>query len=171
LLCFYNGLYLDPHLLPELNGTQLKYWLRGKLFTIDLSVNDYVVTVNGKTVRDTVPFAVDDKGDKMSLKDLPMSTNVVKKHKEDLTPESPFESLYLTSKLEDFSFTARKSNEPINATLFDLQGRKVATLLNGKFTGHHQISHVLPGLSSGIYILEVSVNTVNVLNKKFLIES
>jgi len=167
----YNGLYLDPHLLPELNGTQLKYWLRGKLFTIDLSVNDYAITVNGKTVRDTVPFAVDDKGDKMSLKDFPMSTNVVKQQKEGLNPESPIESLFLTSKLAEISFTAKKSNDTIDATLFDLQGRKVATLLNGKFTGHHQISHVLPGLSSGIYILEVSVNNINVLNKKFLIES
>lgn len=167
----YNGLYLEPHLLPELNGTQLKYWLRGRLFTIDLSVNDYAVTVNGKTVRDTVPFAIDDAGNRMSLKEIPMSTSHVKGNKGVFDPESPFESLFLTSRMAQFSFTAKKSSDTIDATLFDLQGRKVATLINGKFSGHHQISHVLPGLSTGIYILEVCVNNKSVLNKKFLIES
>jgi hypothetical protein len=62
----YNGLYLEPHLTSELNGTQLKYWLRDHLFTIDLNVNDYAVTVNGVTVRDTRPFAVDDMGNRMT---------------------------------------------------------------------------------------------------------
>ena len=63
----YNGLYLDPHLVSELNGTQLKYRLRNKLFTIDLSINDYAITVNGVTVRDTRPFAVDDDGNRIEI--------------------------------------------------------------------------------------------------------
>jgi hypothetical protein len=61
----YNGLYLEPHLTSELNGTRLKYMLRGKLFTIDLSVGNYAITVNGVTVRDTKPFAVDDNGNRL----------------------------------------------------------------------------------------------------------
>jgi len=69
----YNGLYLDPHLTAELNGTQLKYRLRNKLFTIDLSINDYAITVNGVTVRDTRPFAVDDNGNRM---EIPTSSDV-----------------------------------------------------------------------------------------------
>ena len=63
----YNGLYLDPHLVLELNGTQLKYRLRNKLFIIDLSVNEYAITVNGVTVRDTSPFAVDDNGNRLKI--------------------------------------------------------------------------------------------------------
>jgi hypothetical protein len=77
----YNGLYLEPHLVPELNGTQLKYWLRNKLFTIDLSMHQYAITVNGVTVRDTVPFAVDDNGKRMKLKFIPGSTGSSKMSK------------------------------------------------------------------------------------------
>ena len=74
----YNGLYLEPHLVPELNGTQLKYWLRNKLFTIDLSMHQYAITVNGITVRDTVPFAVDNYGKRMKLNFIPGSMGGVK---------------------------------------------------------------------------------------------
>lgn len=54
----HDRLYLEPHLTPELNGTQLKYELRGKLHRIDLSVDDYTITVGGFTVHDQKPFAV-----------------------------------------------------------------------------------------------------------------
>ncbi len=64
----YNGLYLEPHLIPELNGTRLNYWLRNQLFIIELSMNDYAVTVNGVTVSDTRPFAIDDKGNRLPMK-------------------------------------------------------------------------------------------------------
>lgn len=63
----HNGLYLEPHLLPELAGTKLNYWLRNKTFNIELNENDYTITVNGVTVRDSVPFAVDDFGNKLDL--------------------------------------------------------------------------------------------------------
>ena len=63
----HNGLYLEPHLTPELNGTKVRYWLRGQIYTIDLSVNDYAVTINGVTVRDSKPFAVDDDGNKLDV--------------------------------------------------------------------------------------------------------
>ena len=70
----YNGLYLEPHLVSELNGTQLKYRLRNKLFIIDLSVNEYAITVNGVMVRDTKPFAVDDNGNRLKI---PTSVGVI----------------------------------------------------------------------------------------------
>ena len=55
----WNRLYLDPHLTPELSGTQLKYWLRNQTYLIDLKTDDYGVTVDEFTVRDKKPFAVD----------------------------------------------------------------------------------------------------------------
>jgi len=165
----YNGLYLEPHLLPELNGTQLKYRLRGKLFTIDLNVNDYAITVNGVTVRDTKPFAVDDMGNRLSLSDIPMSTKFVGTSKE-INSKNPFEKIVITSKIADLSFTPPKANDTINATLFDLQGRKVAELINGSYSGHQEISKALTGLKTGMYILYASVNSKSVLREKYLIE-
>jgi hypothetical protein len=37
----YNRLYVDPHLTKELNGTTVKYWLRGQNYTLQLSVDNY----------------------------------------------------------------------------------------------------------------------------------
>ncbi len=62
----WNRLYLDPHLTPELDGTQLKYWLRGRTYLIDLKSNDYGIVVNNFTVRDKRAFAVDVKQDTLS---------------------------------------------------------------------------------------------------------
>ncbi len=55
----WNRLYLDPHLTPELSGTQLKYWLRGRDYLIDLKMGDYGLSVDKFTVRDKKAFAVD----------------------------------------------------------------------------------------------------------------
>ena len=84
--------------------------------------------------------------------------------------ENPFEKISITSQNADLSFTAQGSNDRIEATLFDLQGRKVASIFNGRFTGHHQISQPLPNLEYGVYVLQVRVNNKSVLNKKILIE-
>ena len=62
----WNRLYLDPHLTPELGGTQLKYWLRGQTYLIDLKMDDYGITVGKFTVRDKKPFAVDVKQNTLS---------------------------------------------------------------------------------------------------------
>ena len=40
-----NRLYLEPHLMSELNGTKLRYPLRGKLYEIDLSTEGSAITV------------------------------------------------------------------------------------------------------------------------------
>jgi hypothetical protein len=53
-----NRLYLEPHLTPELNGTQLKYQLRGQDYRIDLDISGSAITAQGITVRDTSPFGV-----------------------------------------------------------------------------------------------------------------
>ncbi len=54
----WNRLFLEPHLTPELNGTQLKYRLRGQTYTIDLNMDDYRVAANGWALRGHQPFAV-----------------------------------------------------------------------------------------------------------------
>jgi|GEM_PF-3381204 len=66
--------------------------------------------------------------------------------------EYSFENFVLTSRLADFYFTTKNANDTIEAVLFDLQGRKVATLLGGKYSGYNHISHALPGLTSGLYL-------------------
>jgi len=58
----YNRLYLEPHLAPELNGTQLNYQLRGKHYHIALNVDDYTIAVNSFIVRDQSPFAINAEG-------------------------------------------------------------------------------------------------------------
>ncbi|MHB8524039.1 MAG: alpha-L-rhamnosidase-related protein [Limisphaerales bacterium] len=61
----YNRLYLEPHLTPDLDGTQLKYWLRGRQYRIRLSRDDYAVSVDGFTARDRKPFAVNVAGHRL----------------------------------------------------------------------------------------------------------
>jgi hypothetical protein len=42
----YNRFYLDPHITPELYGTELKYNFRGQRLTINLDSNSYAVGNN-----------------------------------------------------------------------------------------------------------------------------
>lgn len=53
-----NRLLLDPHLTLDLDGTQLRYHLRGRQYVVDLATTGSAVTVNGVTVRAATPFAV-----------------------------------------------------------------------------------------------------------------
>ncbi len=55
----YNRLYLEPHLTPELNGTVVKYNLRGQALRIDLSVGKFLVSHDGISVSCAKPFGVD----------------------------------------------------------------------------------------------------------------
>ncbi len=59
----YNRLYLEPHLTAELNGTQLRYQLRGQSYAIDLSTAGSRMAVDDFAVRATQPFAINAKGD------------------------------------------------------------------------------------------------------------
>jgi hypothetical protein len=54
----YNRLYLEPHLTADLNGTQLKYWLRNELYIIDLNYDNYTITINNFKLRHKTAFAV-----------------------------------------------------------------------------------------------------------------
>jgi hypothetical protein len=54
----YNRLYLEPHLMPELNGTKIKYWLRGEQYHISLSENNYAVSVNRYSVTTRNSFGI-----------------------------------------------------------------------------------------------------------------
>lgn len=53
-----NRLYLEPHLTGELNGTKLRYPLRGRLYEIDLGAGSCAMTAGACTLRDAHPFAV-----------------------------------------------------------------------------------------------------------------
>lgn len=53
-----NRLYLEPHLTGELNGTKLRYPLRGKLYEINLSTAGCAITAGACTLRDSNPFGV-----------------------------------------------------------------------------------------------------------------
>ena len=53
-----NRLYLEPHLTSELNGTKLRYPLRGQLYEINLSTEGCAITAGGCTLRDAHAFGV-----------------------------------------------------------------------------------------------------------------
>jgi len=53
-----NRLYLDPHLTSELNGTQLRYELRGKLYCVELNTAGCAITSGDCTLRDPHPFGI-----------------------------------------------------------------------------------------------------------------
>jgi alpha-L-rhamnosidase len=99
------------------------------------------------------------------------STGVSNPHMGNQPTENPFERIYLTTQLAEFTFTTQHANDKINTTLYNSLGHKVASPLCGNFSGHYQLSRSLPALSPGVYMLHASVNNKNILNKKFLIEN
>lgn len=54
----YNRLYLEPHLTSDLNGTRLKYWFRNQDYLINLSKEEYSITVNNFSVSNKYPFGI-----------------------------------------------------------------------------------------------------------------
>jgi len=61
----YNRLYLEPHLTTEINGTQLKYWLRNQNYVIDLSKGKYSISIDNFSVSNKHPFAVNYNGNEL----------------------------------------------------------------------------------------------------------
>lgn len=53
-----NRLYLEPHLTDDLNGTKLRYSLRGQLYLVNLNTGDYSISAGACTLCDSHPFAV-----------------------------------------------------------------------------------------------------------------
>jgi len=54
----HNRLYLEPHLKPKLNGTQLKYPLRGATYLIDLSAASYEIKSGKFSLSSVKPFGI-----------------------------------------------------------------------------------------------------------------
>ncbi len=54
----YNRLYLAPHLTKDLNGTRVKYWMRGVNYMIGLSVDDYTINANLFTIQSNNSFGM-----------------------------------------------------------------------------------------------------------------
>ncbi|MBT1687243.1 glucosidase family protein, partial [Dawidia soli] len=52
----YNRFYLDPHITPELAGTQVKYNYRGQRLTIDLAMDQYAVSNGRFTIKASTDF-------------------------------------------------------------------------------------------------------------------
>ena len=59
----YNRLYLEPHLAPELNGTHLRYPLRGQCYLADLNTAGCALTAEDFTLRCAGPFGFNARGD------------------------------------------------------------------------------------------------------------
>jgi hypothetical protein len=57
-----NRLFLDPRLTDELNGTELRYQLRGRPYVIALSTGGCAVTAGACTLRASTPFGVNATG-------------------------------------------------------------------------------------------------------------
>ena len=58
----HNRLYLEPHLTAELNGTRLRYQLRGQTYIIDLDAGASRLGADDFAVRSAEPFAVNMSG-------------------------------------------------------------------------------------------------------------
>ena len=54
----YDRLYLEPHLTPELDGTRIKYNLRGQTYHIFLNTNLHSIAVNNFVLHSSGAFAV-----------------------------------------------------------------------------------------------------------------
>jgi hypothetical protein len=63
----HNRLYLEPHLTPELNGTQVKYPLRGKTYTIDLSTTSYEVASGKFALKSAEAFGINIASDSLEF--------------------------------------------------------------------------------------------------------
>ena len=59
----HNRLYLEPHLTPELNRTQLRYSLRNQAYVIDLNQNGSRMATGEFAVGDAEPFGLSVRGD------------------------------------------------------------------------------------------------------------
>lgn len=53
-----NRLYLEPHLIPDLNGTEFPYEMRGQKYSIKLSKENYSIAAGNYSISESQPFAV-----------------------------------------------------------------------------------------------------------------
>jgi hypothetical protein len=62
----YNRMLLDPHLAPELDGTEVNYDFRGKKLKISLSQGNYAIEEGGKIVKSPTAFGLDFEPDQLT---------------------------------------------------------------------------------------------------------
>ncbi|GAA4313347.1 hypothetical protein GCM10023149_09080 [Mucilaginibacter gynuensis] len=62
----WNRMGLEPNLLAKLNGTEFKYKHLGTLYTLNLSVNNYVMRSNGFTISSKAVFGANKTGNTLS---------------------------------------------------------------------------------------------------------
>lgn len=131
-----NWLYLAPHLPPELNGTQLRYELRGQVYEIDLRADTASITAGKCTLCAPHPFAANADGTGMQYfrgaeSDWALSV-------------SPPKDVALTVEIEHWPATADAPREWIESV-----AQKSS-----------KISHVIKGLTpNAVYQLHVDGQT------------
>ena len=127
----YNRLYLEPHLTADLNGTQLKYWLRNQYYIINLSKENYSIDVNNFSVSNKNPFGINYNGNELNYFNG-NNKNVSLKIKS----EKPCSIYILGWREDDMSWkqTAKKSMNNIRYDLRELNINKIYELyINNKF--------------------------------------
>src|SRR6202012_3462623 len=62
----YNRLYLEPHLTPDLAGTELRYNFRGRSLMISLDTSGYSIADGAFRISASEPFAFSHVGDTLS---------------------------------------------------------------------------------------------------------
>ena len=63
----YNRIYLEPHITPELDGTEIKYNLREKNYLIGLKTGKTTVKTDNFTVTSSKPFGVNPGRNEMAV--------------------------------------------------------------------------------------------------------
>ena len=81
--------------------------------------------------------------------------------------KNPIDRIAVSSDKINISFNFNHSNNFIQASIYDLSGIKVKTILNGNYAGIYQVS--LPKMSSGVYILNIDFDKERSISQKFII--
>lgn len=63
----WNRMGLEPNMLETLNGTKFSYTHRGTVYHLELSVNDYVMSTNGFSVKSNESFGADKSGNTLKF--------------------------------------------------------------------------------------------------------
>lgn len=141
----YNRFYLNPHITPELAGTQLKYQYRKQLLTIDLSTDQYSVSDGRFKIISKEDFGFYSKDNTLLYfkgnNDIP-SLKIISSEKNDLTLEikrwndkeclwwqesaKPSNMLYEINNLDgNSSYTILVNNQPVKKVVSNREGKLV----------------------------------------------
>jgi hypothetical protein len=135
-----DRLYLDPHLTRELNGTKLRYELRGRLYLIDLNTEGCAITAGDCTLRDSHPFGINGTGSGLEY-----------------FPDTNTDWAMSISRPPDRPLTVQIENWPANPD-GPRQWTEMAAQTKG--TTLHVVTHLRP---KAIYELKANGQTINSL--------